>query len=200
MKLAIEEGSGARSADVALLADAASGKPEAVRRLLDESGPVVYGFLFGRVGGNPSVAEDLVQETLLEAVRSSHTFRGESALTTWLCTIARRRLARYYESERKADVTRAGLSLVRDVPDHAEEDVDQADEVLRALGRLSATHRQVLVMKYLDEMHVAEMAAELGKTKVQIQSLLQRARESLRREMSPEGEKHGPDEERESDD
>lgn len=198
MKLAIEEGSGGRSADVALLADAASGKPEAVRRLLDDAGPVVYGFLYGRVGGNPAVAEDLVQETLLEAVRSSHTFRGDSALTTWLCTIARRRLARYYESERKADVTRAGLSLVRDVPDHAEEDVDRADEVLRALGRLSATHRQVLVMKYLDEMHVAEMAAELGKTKVQIQSLLQRARDSLRREMSPDGGER--DEGRDSDD
>lgn len=200
MKPAIEEGSGSRSAEAALLADAASGKAEAVRRLLDEAGPVVYGFVFGRVGGNPSVAEDLLQETLLEAVRSSHTFRGESALTTWLCTIARRRLARYYESERKADATRAGLSLVRDVPDHAEDDVDQADEVLRSLGRLSATHRQVLVMKYLDEMHVAEMAAELGKTKVQIQSLLQRARESLRREMSPEGQTLGSEEGREPND
>lgn len=187
MKLAIDEGSGPRSADVELLNDAAAGKPDAVRRLLDESGPVVYGFIFGRVGGNPSVAEDLVQETLLEAVRSSHTFRGDSALTTWLCTIARRRVARFYDSERKADVTRAGLSLVRDVPDHAEEDIDRADEVLRALGRLSAMHRQVLVMKYLDEMHVSEIAAELGKTKVQVQSLLQRARESLRREMPSEG-------------
>lgn len=194
MKLVIEEGSGGRPAEVELISEAASGKPEAVRRLLDDAGPVVYGFVFGRVGGNPSVAEDLVQETLLEAVRSSHTFRGESALTTWLCTIARRRLARYYESERKAEVTRAGLSLVRDVPDHAEEDVDRADEVLRALGRLSPTHRQVLVMKYLDEMHVAEMASELGRTKVQIQSLLQRARDALRREMSPDSSPAGPDE------
>lgn len=187
MKLAVEEGGGKHAAEVTLLAEAAEGKPAAVRRLLDDAGPVVYGYLYGRVGGNPTVAEDLVQETLLEAVRSSHTFRGESALTTWLCTIARRRLARHYESERKSDVARAGLSLVRDVPDHAEEDVDRADEVLRALGRLSAVHRQVLVMKYLDEMHVAEMAAELGRTKVQVQSLLQRARESLRREMSDEG-------------
>ncbi|MBW3537488.1 MAG: RNA polymerase sigma factor [Actinobacteria bacterium] len=186
MKLAVEEGGGKHAAEVTLLAEAAEGKPAAVRRLLDDAGPVVYGFLYGRVGGNPTVAEDLVQETLLEAVRSSHTFRGESALTTWLCTIARRRLARHYESERKSDVARAGLSLVRDVPDHAEEDVDRADEVLRALGRLSAVHRQVLVMKYLDEMHVAEIAAELGRTKVQVQSLLQRARESLRREMSDE--------------
>lgn len=187
MKLAVEEGGGKHAAEVTLLAEAAEGKPAAVRRLLDDAGPVVYGYLYGRVGGNPTVAEDLVQETLLEAVRSSHTFRGESALTTWLCTIARRRLARHYESERKSDVARAGLSLVRDVPDHAEEDVDRADEVLRALGRLSAMHRQVLVMKYLDEMHVAEMAAELGRTKVQVQSLLQRARESLRREMTDEG-------------
>ena len=197
MKLAVEEGGGKHAAEVTLLAQAAEGQPAAVRRLLDDAGPVVYGFLFGRVGGNPSVAEDLVQETLLEAVRSAHTFRGESALTTWLCTIARRRLARHYESERKSDVARAGLSLVRDVPDHAEEDVDRADEVLRALGRLSAVHRQVLVMKYLDEMHVAEMAAELGRTKVQVQSLLQRARESLRREMT--GEPAGPSAKVESD-
>ena len=184
MKLAVEDGEGKHAAEVALLAEAAEGNPASVRRLLDDAGPVVYGFLYGRVGGNPSVAEDLVQETLLEAVRSAHTFRGESALTTWLCTIARRRLARHYEFERKSDVARAGLSLVRDVPDHAEEDVDRADEVLRALGRLSAMHRQVLVMKYLDEMHVAEMAAELGRSKVQVQSLLQRARESLRRELT----------------
>ena len=60
MKLAIVEGPKTRTAEVSLLAEAAAGAPAAVRRLLDDAGPVLYGFVFGRVGGNPTVAEDLV--------------------------------------------------------------------------------------------------------------------------------------------
>jgi RNA polymerase sigma factor (sigma-70 family) len=54
---------------------------------------------------------------------------------------------------------------------------------VRALGRLPAIHRQVLVLKYLDELSVSEIADELGRSPVQIQSLLQRARDGLRRAM-----------------
>ena len=183
MTLAVLEGGSGRSGEVRLLADAAQGSGPAVRRILDEAGPVLYGFVLGRVGGNESTAEDLVQETLAEAMRSAHTFRGDAALSTWLCAIARRRLARHYEKERKAGVARAGLTLVRDVPDSAEDDFDRADTVMRALGELSADHRQVLVMKYLDELSVVEIAAEMERTSVQVQSLLQRARESLRRQL-----------------
>ena len=42
-------------------------------------------------------------------------------------------------------------------------------------------HRQVLVLKYMDDRSVEEIATELGRTKVQVQSLLQRARLGLRR-------------------
>jgi DNA-directed RNA polymerase specialized sigma24 family protein len=44
-------------------------------------------------------------------------------------------------------------------------------------------HRQVLVRKYLDDWSVADIAADLGRTAVQVQSLLQRARDGLRREL-----------------
>jgi RNA polymerase sigma-70 factor, ECF subfamily len=166
--------------DAELLRAAARGEPAAVRRLLDEAGPVLYGFVFARAGGDNTVAEDIVQETLLEAVKGATGFRGDSALTTWLCTIARRRLARYYERERREDVARSGLSLVRDsdLPD-----IDDRDEMIRALGRLSAVHRQVLVLKYLDDYTVGQIAREIGRTEVQVQSLLQRARDGLRRQL-----------------
>ena len=116
---------GSRPDDVALLAGVGAGDPAAVRRLLDEVAPIVYGFLFARVGGDRATAEDLLQETLLEAVRSAAGFRGESALSTWLCTIARRRLARHYESERRREATRRGLRLVGE--DEAGADIDEAD-------------------------------------------------------------------------
>ena len=169
------------NADVDLLLRASAGDRDAVRRLLDEAGPVVYGFVFARLGGNAGAAEDIVQETFLEAVRSAAGFRGESALTTWLCTIARRRLARHYEGERRQEVARSSLSVVPN--EVAAVDLGDRDSLVRALGALSALHRQVLVLKYLDDRSVGEIAVELGRSRVQVQSLLQRARDGLRRQL-----------------
>ena len=175
---------GARPDEVDLLAAVAAGEPAAVRRLLDDVAPIVYGFLYARVGGDRATAEDLLQETLLEAVRSAPGFRGESALSTWLCTIARRRLARHYETERRAEAARRGLRLVgEDEVAEGLEEADQRDEVVRALGRLSPAHRQVLILKYLDGLAVVSIAEEMGRSAVQVQSLLARARESLRQEL-----------------
>ena len=162
---------------------AAAGDPRAVRWLLDDVAPTVFGFLYARVGGDRPVAEDLLQETLLEVVRCAGEFRGDSAVTTWMCAIARRRLARHYERERRAAVAESRLRLV--VPDQpsGSEQLERRDEVTRALGRLPALHRQVLVLKYLDQQAVQQIAAQLGRTPVQVQSLLQRARDGLRREL-----------------
>jgi RNA polymerase sigma-70 factor (ECF subfamily) len=68
--------------------------------------------------------------------------------------------------------------------EQAESEVDRRDEVLAALARLPVLHRQVLVLKYLDGCSVEEISEALGKSRVQCQSLLQRAREGLRRELA----------------
>lgn len=179
---------GAFADDVELLRSAAAGVPAAVRRLLDEVAPVVHGFLYARVGGDQAAAEDLLQDTLLEAVRSAGSYRGEAALSTWMCTIARRRLARHYEAERRAEAARRGLRAVPDPETQPAIDaLELRDEVLRALSRMSPTHRQVLVLKYLDGLPVEQIAAELGRSRVQVQSLLQRARDGLRQELGATG-------------
>ena len=167
-----------------LLAGAARGEPDAVRAFIDAVGPSVYGFVFARVGGDETAAEDLLQETLVEAIRSAGSFRGDAALRTWVCAIARRRLARHYEAERRSAVAESGLALLGAVSTGGRdggEELERRDEIVRALGRLPAVHRQVLILKYLDDLPVADIAAELGRTAVQIQSLLARARDGLRR-------------------
>jgi RNA polymerase sigma-70 factor (ECF subfamily) len=101
-----------------------------------------------------------------------------------MCAIARRRLARHYEAERKAEVGRSRLRVVAESAlDESLQQAEQREEVARALGRLPALHRQVLVLKYLDGLAVEEVAAQVGRSRVQVQSLLQRAREGLRREL-----------------
>ena len=176
--------------ETALSAAAAAGEEAAVQWLLDEVAPVVYGFVFARVGGAEAVAEDLLQETLLEAVRSAPGFRGEASASTWMCAIARRRLARYYESERKAEMARRSLCLIEDgsVTTGSEVDmVERQDEVVRALGRLPALQRQVLVLKYIEGLSVLDIAGQVNRSRVQVQSLLQRGRDGLRRELGGQG-------------
>ena len=169
----------------ARLRRAAAGDGPALRWLLDEVAPVVYGFIYARVGGNTEVADDLLQEVVVEAVRGAEGFRGDAALSTWMCAIARRRLARHYEAERRAEAARAGLRLVTetDAEESRTDALERHDEVVRALGRLSPIHRQVLVLKYLDDQSVEAIADLTGRTRTQVQSLLQRARDALRREL-----------------
>jgi RNA polymerase sigma-70 factor (ECF subfamily) len=169
-----------------LLRQAAAGRSDAVAWLLDEVAPVVHGFLWARVAGDRQVAEDLLQETILAAMRSAGSFRGESSVSTWMCGIARHLVARHWESERRHEVTRSRLRAVADDHD-GEDDIDRVarrEEVARALRMLPALQRQVLALKYLDGLAVQEIAEQVGRTRVQVQSLLQRGRDGLRRELA----------------
>jgi len=182
------EGSRNGAAEACLLAAAASGEPEAVRWLLDEVAPVVYGFIWARVGGAGGAAEDLLQEVMIEAVRGAQSFRGESAASTWMCAIARRRLARHYETERRAEAAKSSLRLVEAHaalagPQVADDLFERQDEIVRALGKLPALQRQVLVLKYLEGLSVQEVALQVKRSRVQVQSLLQRGRDGLRRQL-----------------
>ncbi len=175
-------------AEPVMLRAAAAGDPDAVRWLLDDVAPVVYGFIFARAGAAQPAAEDILQETLLEAVRGAKNFRGEAALSTWMCAIARRRLSRYYESQRRAEAVRRSLRLVEshrlgNDGQRSSDVVERQDEVLRALGRLPAPQRQVLVLKYIEDMSVIDIAAQVNRSRVQVQSLLQRGRDGLRRQL-----------------
>ncbi|MCW2673338.1 MAG: polymerase subunit sigma-24 [Frankiales bacterium] len=173
----------AAGAEGELLRAAARGRPDAVRWLLDDIAPVVHGFVWARVAGDQAIAEDLVQETLLAAVSQADSFRGDAQVTTWMCGIARHLVARHWERERRADVMQSRLRL-EPVPDLDQEQLLlDREEVAAALRRLPALHRQVLVLKYLDGLSVEEIAADVGRTRVQVQSLLQRARDGLRREL-----------------
>ena len=167
---------GARD-EVEILRAVAAGEAAATRILLDVHMPTVYGFIFGRLGGRSAASDDVIQETLMEACRSAHTFRGDASLATWLCAIARRRIARYFEAERKSE--EAGRFLTA-VPSDLEGDADRRDHVTRALRQLSPSHRQALVFKYLDDMTVEQIAEQMDKSRVEVQSLLQRARNSFK--------------------
>src|SRR5262245_12220743 len=99
--------------------------------------------------GNESDAEDLVQDTFVEAARSAHRFHGRSSAYPWLHAILLT-LTRHYHRRRGKIIYSEEIKVVEpaeniEVPSAL--DLDNARSALTiALRQLSAPHREVLVL------------------------------------------------------
>ena len=142
--------------------------------LYDEALPQVYGYLLARCGQR-AVAEDLTAETFLAAVRAD----GPVSVA-WLIGTARHKLVDHW---RRREREERSLRLVEgdggvDDPWDVQLDALRAQQVLDGL---SAQHRAVLTLRYLDDLPVPRVAALLGRTVHATEALLVRARSAFRR-------------------
>ena len=151
----------------------------AFRTWYDRSLPVVYGYLFHRCGRNPQLAEELTQQAFVEAVRNRKRFRGQAGAATWVIGIARHKLVDHFRRAEREQrrlipldaLVAGGLGSTPNAPD----DIDDALAVLPAL------QRAVLVLHYMDQLSVREVARAIGKSEAATTSLLARGRDAFRR-------------------
>ena len=115
------------------------------------------------VVGDASAAEDLAQETLLEAWRLQHRLTDPTGAEAWLNAIARNVCRRWLRARGSAPVPTAELdtSEARDL-DTVLEREELVELLDRALGLLPAATREALVGHYVDELSHAEIAERLG--------------------------------------
>jgi RNA polymerase sigma-70 factor, ECF subfamily len=156
--------------------------------------PKLYRFVKRRMPHDAAAAEDVAQATICRALGSLHTFKGEAALMTWLCTLCRRELGARWRDSRPYT---SAPALVEDDPEVraalesllASESSDPLLEAGRAevresicvaLDYLPAPYADILEWKYVREMSVSEIALRLGRTAKATESLLTRAREAFR--------------------
>jgi RNA polymerase sigma factor (sigma-70 family) len=159
--------------------------------------------LCARITGNVDAAEDLAQETLLEAWRNKHTLRDYERRTQWLCGVARNVCLRW---QRKHGRDSAHLitphpgqdgqdTALADLEDALTDDLDvevvlerkELVELLdRALALLPMETRAVLVKRYVEESPLAEIAAQLGTNASAVAMRLQRGKLVLRRVLTRE--------------
>ena len=143
-----------------------------------------------RGGGDVALAEDLTQQTFVAAIDQRSRFDGRSDTITWLCGIARHKLADHFRAIER-DERRQRRMEVRQIEFDREgpaglgmEDRTMIAEILRSLP---ANQRAVLVFVVLDDLPVAEAARLMGKSRGATESLLFRARDSFRRAYGTEG-------------
>ncbi|TDC19076.1 RNA polymerase sigma factor [Streptomyces sp. 8K308] len=164
-----------------------AGDPDAFRDLFRAHAGLVYGYA-ARATGDPSLAEDVVSLTFLEAWRLRAKLRDEGeSPRPWLMGIAVNVLRNTARAKRRHERAMARLSPPEPVPDPAEgvvgrlADAERLAAARAALGRLTTTERQVFMLVVWSGLSYAETASALGIRLGTVRSRLSRARTRLRR-------------------
>ena len=170
-------------------------------RWVDDHGDVLYRYALARVR-KPEIAQDLVQETLLAAVRSHERFAGQSSVRSWLCGILKHKLGDYFRKVGR-ETSFTDLDFLSDecaekfVPEGywvhmngPKEWKPDPDEVMHrdefwktmrdCLGKLPERVATVFMMREMDEVESKEICATLSISDSNLWVMLHRARMALR--------------------
>jgi RNA polymerase sigma-70 factor, ECF subfamily len=171
-----------------------AGDERAFASFFDEYFPRVYRFALPRLNRDADLAKDVVQATLIKAVRGLKGFRGEAALFTWLCQICRREIADQLRKLRRhaqqvvliddSPEVRAVLESIEapetSNPPRRHDAVEVHRIVHAVLDRLPGRYGEALELKYIEGRSVDEIGERLGIGRTAAQSLLARARVAFR--------------------
>jgi RNA polymerase sigma-70 factor (ECF subfamily) len=161
---------------------------ELLRRYLDR----VFRFVCPRVAYHEQDAEEVTQETFLSAVRLASGFRGESSVFSWLCGIARKQVFYFLSNQRPErrgspantisldDVEVQLLQSALGTGPLEQEIVQQLavrELVEGILLALPEAEREALLLRYVEDLSVREIAGIMRRSEKAIESLLRRARQ-----------------------
>ena len=176
-------------ADTALLDAYRGGNDAALSALLTRHAPSVLRFGM-KMCRDPEDAKDVLQETLLAAARGARDFRGASALSTWLYTIARsfcikkRRGGRVDTEPLDEESAMQLVSQVRP-PDEVLAARELGAALEEAIEALTPPYREVLLLRDVEGLSALQVAEVLGVGVDAVKSRLHRARVAVRARMAP---------------
>jgi RNA polymerase sigma-70 factor (ECF subfamily) len=169
-----------------------AGDEAAFDRFFRTFAPRVYRFVHPRVGRDPQVTEELCQEVMSQAMQNIGRWRGEAGLFTWLCQMARNGAIDHWRRRQRRARVEVALdeqlaetvaAIPADASQRPEEQLSREEllvRVRRSMERLPANYASALEWKYIEGCSVAEIGERLGLNAIATQSLLARARQSLK--------------------
>lgn len=174
--------------DSDLITRAKAGDRQALEAVLAEVAPAVHRFGL-RMCRNVHDAEDVLQDTLLNVAKHLGEFEGRSSLSSWVFALTRSACARKRRGLKNQPA--ADDSCLAETQDSAPSpearaaDQELATALGNALDGLSDEHREVILLRDVEELSAPEAATVLGITVDALKSRLHRAREALRTSLRP---------------
>ncbi len=175
---------GEASPDAAIASAIGSGDHRQALVLCSRHHGAAIGRLCMAMLGSQANAEDIVQETLLDAHDGFASWRGEGSIRAWLFGIARRKCARQLERQARQRATLRQVPSEQPPPESGVE-----ERVLRgqravlaraALGRIRPSEREALLLRYGAELSYRELAQACGIEQAAARKRVSRALGALR--------------------
>ncbi len=167
--------------DLNLIRCIARGDGAALRDLYTAYGQRLYAYAL-RLVGDPTLAEDVVQETLVSVWRSAGRYRGEGRLLAWLLGIVHN--VAFKALRHQPVPLSAEMEAILTDPGDSPEELVQAGErshwLRQGLNRLSVEHRDVLELVFYQGLSLQETAQVVGCPTGTVKSRLSYARQYLR--------------------
>lgn len=160
------------------------GDPAAERALYDAHVDRVYGLAY-RMTGDETLARDLTQDAFVRAFDRIDSFRGDSALSTWLHTVTTSVVLNGLRKVRRIREREADLDYARGTAQQDQRaEPDLRDRLHAAIAGLPDGYRKVFVMHDVEGYTHQEIARALGVAEGTSKAQLSRARAKLRVELA----------------
>lgn len=182
--------------DAELVAQLQAGQAAAFRTLVERYQGPVYRTVLSLLR-SPEEAEDVAQEVFVTVYQTIARFRGEAALSTWLYRLATSQALKQRRKTRAKKrfallTTLLGVNheVLHERPDYRHplallEGQQQQQQLLEAIARLPDSQQVAFTLRHEQELSYAEIAAVLDTSLPAVESLLFRARQSLRKFLHP---------------
>jgi RNA polymerase sigma-70 factor, ECF subfamily len=144
--------------------------------LYDAALPVVHGYLLRLCGGNADDAWDLTQETWVAVVRRLRDGTDVTPSVGWVISVAR---SRWIDAWRRHERLERKLRLVW-AAERSDDAAPSRQHVLDHIAACTPAHRAVLMLAYVDDLPIADVARMIGSSLSTTYALLERARRELR--------------------
>ncbi len=156
-----------------------------LEQVYTELQPKLYTFFVIKTS-NITVAEDLTQDVFYEASKTIHQFKGDAAISTWLFSIARHLIAKYYRSKKyeRALQEQLGNSTVRIISTEASYEIkEELRNLQQHIAQLDETAKEIVLLRLYGELSFADIGELVGKSENYARITFFRVKQKIKKEM-----------------
>lgn len=133
------------------------------------------------------IAQDITQETFFKAIKSYSTFRGDSSLYTWLCSIAKNLWINQCKKEQRECILFDDVATSSDLEEKIV-DRDSAFAIHQILHTMKEPYKEVFTLRTFGELSFAEISRLFGKTESWARVTYYRSRKMITSQLERNGE------------
>jgi RNA polymerase sigma-70 factor (ECF subfamily) len=197
--------------DAELITQAVTGDTRAFRQLVERYTPIVYNFVY-RMTQNAELSDDMTQEVFVKVFKNLTSFEASRPFKPWLLRIASNTTVSALRKQSGGKSEQAGSQVVSldalqeempgkewggstrscEDPAHQAEVRELGHRVERALYGMESNYRQVLLLRYQEDLSYEEIAETLGVPINTVRTWIKRGRDRLKAQFSPFDQREAP--------